>query len=246
MPIQALRATLRKRSGGPDLVAAGIRQQIVDGNLKPGDRLPDERSMAEALGVARVTVRTAYTLLQSEGLLERLQGRGTTVRDHLAWGGPALLIPWLNAAESRGELEEAAEEFLAIRRHMAAAVLMRVPVPFGEAEARPLLEAIELMRLCIEQGEGLELIVAADLRVAKAFVAAANSPALQLMFNPISATLREQRALRDALYQRPAENLRAWRAMLAWAQKPSRDVTAMIDGMRLRDETTLRRMRDYY
>ena len=48
--------------------------------------------------------------------------------------------------------------------------------------------------------------------------------------------------LRDALYQRPAENLRAWRAMLTWCQGANRSTDAILDAMRLRDETTLKRM----
>ena len=243
MPVQTLRATLRQRTSGPDLVAAALRQQIVDGVLEAGERLPDERSLAAQLGVARVTVRTALTLLQGEGLLERTQGRGTTVRPFLACGSANLITGLLNSAQSRGELVPTAREFLAVRRHLAGAVLERIPMPFTARHAAPLRDAISVLRAAIDEAAEPEVIVAADLLVAQALVAAAGSPVLQLIFNPISATLREQPGLADALYQRPAENLRAWKAMLLWCEGRSRETTAILDAMKLRDETTLKRMR---
>jgi DNA-binding FadR family transcriptional regulator len=243
MPVDKLRASLRKRSGGPDLVAAGLRQQIVDGSIAPGERLPDERSLAASLGVARVTVRTALTLLQTEGLLERTQGRGTTVRRFLESGGPSLCTALLNSAQGRAELEALTAEFLAVRRHLAGAVLERIPLPFGPAQAAPLRKALSVLKRAIDERAELEVVVAADLLVAQALIAASGSPILQLMFNPISSTLREQARLSEALYQRPAENLRAWDAMLKWCQGRSRDTSGILDAMRLRDETTLKRMR---
>ena len=142
MPVETLRATLRKRTSGPDLVASELRQQIVDGALKAGERLPDERSLAAQLNVARVTVRTALTLLQGEGLLERTQGRGTTVLPFLECGSANLLTGLLNGAQDRGELVPLAREFLAVRRHLAGAVLERIPVPFTAREAAPLRDAL--------------------------------------------------------------------------------------------------------
>jgi GntR family transcriptional activator of glc operon len=243
MPVQTLRSTLHQRIAGSDRVAATLRQQIVDGVIPAGERLPDERSLASELGVARVTVRTALTLLQGEGLLERTQGRGTTVRPFLEFGDANLLTGLLNSAQGRGELEETAREFLAVRRHLAGAVLERIPHPFTARDAAPLRDALSVLRAAIDEDAELELIVAADLLVAQALIAASKSAVLQLIFNPISATLRQQPTLAEALYQRPAENLRAWKAMLTWCQGRSRETTAILETMKLRDETTLKRMR---
>jgi DNA-binding FadR family transcriptional regulator len=232
-----------QRSAESNRLAADLRQRIVSGTLEPGDRLPDERTMAADLRVARVTVRTALTRLQSEGLLERVQGRGTVVRDFRQNGGPQLITAVLDHAQKSGSLDVQVAEFLALRRHLAAAVLERIPVPFGATRARPLRDAIGMLETTLEQGAERDVVVAADLKVAQALVAASGSAMLQLMFNPISEALRGHASLRDALYQRPAENLRAWRAMLTWCQGPSRSTDAILDGMRLRDETTLKRMR---
>ena len=243
MPTSTRQRTLRSRSSGPDLVAAAIRQQIVEGVLPAGQKLPDERSMAAELGVARVTIRTALTLLQGEGLLERTQGRGTIVRPYRTCAGPSLLTTLLHSATSRPELEAIAAEFLGVRRHLAQAVLMAIPVPFSPKDAQPLRQALEALEATVAADAPLEQVIAADLRVAQALIAAAASPVLQLIFNPISATLREHAPLAKALYQRPAENIRAWRAMLTWCRGRSRDTAAILDAMRLRDEITIKRMR---
>lgn len=47
---------------------------------RPGDVVPAESVLAEEFGVARMTVRAALNALESDGLIERIQGRGTFVR----------------------------------------------------------------------------------------------------------------------------------------------------------------------
>ena len=56
-----------------------ITQKIDSGELKPGDRLPSEREMAEDLKVSRITARQALDALEQLGLVYREQGRGTFV-----------------------------------------------------------------------------------------------------------------------------------------------------------------------
>jgi DNA-binding transcriptional MocR family regulator len=55
---------------------------IEGGELRPGDRLPAERSLASAISVSRGTVVAAYTLLSEDELVERRQGSGTRVAGH--------------------------------------------------------------------------------------------------------------------------------------------------------------------
>ncbi len=57
-----------------------FRERIVDGTLLPGSRLPPELELAQQYGVSRNTVRQAMSTLVHAGLLERVQGRGTFVR----------------------------------------------------------------------------------------------------------------------------------------------------------------------
>lgn len=57
-----------------------LREEIALGQRKPGDRLPAETELAETYGLAHGTVRQAIADLVSNGVLERLHGKGTFVR----------------------------------------------------------------------------------------------------------------------------------------------------------------------
>jgi len=62
-------------------MAQRIRDQIVDGDLSAGDKLPNERRLAEQYGVSRTVVREAIKTLKQEGLIEVRPGTGTFVVD---------------------------------------------------------------------------------------------------------------------------------------------------------------------
>lgn len=61
-------------------VAAQIQRLLADGRLKPGDKLPPERELAEVFGVSRGSVRDAIRVLEMQGLVEPRHGEGTVVR----------------------------------------------------------------------------------------------------------------------------------------------------------------------
>lgn len=56
-----------------------LRQAILAGRLRPGERLPSTRSLAQLLEVSRATITQSYDLLLSEGYLETIVGSGTFV-----------------------------------------------------------------------------------------------------------------------------------------------------------------------
>ena len=60
-------------------VAGEIRRAILDGEAKPGERLPPARDLAAEIGVNTNTVLRALRLLRDEGLLEFRRGRGVSV-----------------------------------------------------------------------------------------------------------------------------------------------------------------------
>jgi GntR family transcriptional regulator, transcriptional repressor for pyruvate dehydrogenase complex len=55
-------------------VTAQIRQMIMSGKLKPGDRLPAERDLAAQLGVSRSSIREALRGLEIAGLVKLYKG----------------------------------------------------------------------------------------------------------------------------------------------------------------------------
>ncbi len=62
-------------------IAQSLRHRITSGDLKPGDRLPSERSLSQCLGVTRRTLRQALQVLESEGLIVRRHGVGSFVSE---------------------------------------------------------------------------------------------------------------------------------------------------------------------
>ncbi|MEZ0071135.1 PLP-dependent aminotransferase family protein [Planotetraspora sp. GP83] len=59
------------------VLAEAVRGLILDGRLPVRVRVPAERHLAEALGVSRTTVTTAYDRLREQGYLESRQGSGS-------------------------------------------------------------------------------------------------------------------------------------------------------------------------
>jgi DNA-binding LacI/PurR family transcriptional regulator len=56
-----------------------IREQILSGEYRDGDRLLPEEDLAQRFGVSRVTVRKALENLKSEGIIASVRGSGTRV-----------------------------------------------------------------------------------------------------------------------------------------------------------------------
>ena len=70
-----------------ELVLTRIRRMIDSGELRPGDRLPSERELAERLSISRGSLRAALHSLAGMGLLQFRHGSGTYITD-----GPPVLI----------------------------------------------------------------------------------------------------------------------------------------------------------
>jgi GntR family transcriptional regulator len=57
-----------------------LRTRISQGQYSPGKRLPAEAALAKEHGVSAMTARQAVSVLETEGLVRRAQGKGTFVR----------------------------------------------------------------------------------------------------------------------------------------------------------------------
>ena len=58
-----------------------IKAQIFNRNLKPGSLIPSIRTLASALHISVITVKTAYDLLQNEGLIYSFPAKGFYISD---------------------------------------------------------------------------------------------------------------------------------------------------------------------
>jgi GntR family transcriptional regulator len=72
-------------------VADTLRRQILQGDYKPGERVPPERTLCELFSASRITIRRALDILADELLIERRQGDGTFVSP-----SPSRRIPLLS------------------------------------------------------------------------------------------------------------------------------------------------------
>ncbi|MBY8976597.1 FCD domain-containing protein [Rhodobacteraceae bacterium NNCM2] len=95
-----------------------IEELILQGVLRPGDRLPAERELAERMEVSRPTLREALAELEESGLIAARPGGGTFVADVL---GSAFAPPLITLFASH---DTALFDYIAFRRDvegMAAA-----------------------------------------------------------------------------------------------------------------------------
>jgi len=116
-----------------DVIVSQIEQLILDGVLKPGERLLPERELAQELNVSRPSLREAITTLKSRGLLRSSRGGRHYVVDIIA---PALTDPLVellknhpktmfDVLELRHALEEVAAYFAALRATEADREILR-------------------------------------------------------------------------------------------------------------------------
>jgi GntR family transcriptional regulator, regulator for abcA and norABC len=76
-------------------LAEYIENGIADGTFTPDKPLPSERSLAKELNINRSTVVAAYDELESNGLIQRNRGSGTTISKDI-WGITKKRIPSWN------------------------------------------------------------------------------------------------------------------------------------------------------
>ena len=63
-------------------IADNLCHQILEGLLKPGDRVPSVRDLAEEFEVNRNTVMRTYTILQESGIFDNKRGIGFFVSEN--------------------------------------------------------------------------------------------------------------------------------------------------------------------
>jgi GntR family transcriptional regulator, transcriptional repressor for pyruvate dehydrogenase complex len=162
-----------------------IKDMILDGRLQPGQRLPPERSLSEALGVSRPTVREAIRSLQAMHILESRHGAGTFVA---SLSLDELLRPLqfvLSLAE--GGLE-----------HLFEVRLLLEPGAAALAAERATEEQVAGLRDCAargdEAGEDAEAMLRLDIELHERIVRAAGNPLLEHLWAATSALGTESRS----------------------------------------------------
>ncbi|MFG1710911.1 GntR family transcriptional regulator [Nonomuraea sp. M3C6] len=121
-------------------IVAELRARILTGDLRPGDRMPSIRQIAQRWGVAVATATKAMAALRDEGLVEAKVGAGTVVSARAGQKqpvGPATSPRPRQAGVPRQALN---------REHV-----LRAAIAIADAEG---LDAVSMRRLAAELGVG--------------------------------------------------------------------------------------------
>jgi len=118
-------------------IVAELRSRILTGELRPGDRMPSIRQIAQRWGVAVATATRVMATLRDDGLVETTVGSGTVVS--------ARARPVASRRPVAGPRQAVARQALT-RRHV-----LRAAIAIADAEG---LDAVSMRRLAGELGSG--------------------------------------------------------------------------------------------
>lgn len=186
-------------------VVTQIEQLILRGILRPGERLPSERDLADRFGVSRPSLRDALARLQDRGLLASKAGAGIYVSDDLGSAfSQALVALFANH-------EEAFFDYVAFRRDMEGLAAERA-AGIGSDTDRAVIDAIYRKMESAHKKRNPNEEAALDAEFHLSIVEASHNVIMLHMMRAMYALLREgvfynraimfkQRTTRDTLLE---------------------------------------------
>ncbi|MFF3908885.1 FadR/GntR family transcriptional regulator [Streptomyces sp. NPDC001848] len=197
-----------------------IKEMIVSGELRPGDRLPKESELAAGLGLSRNSLREAVRALSLIRILDVRQGDGTYVTSL----DPQLLLEAMSFVVDFHR-DDTVLEFLAVRRILEPAATALAASRISERQ----LDALTAQLDELGPEPSVEELVASDLEFHRGIVQSAGNSVLCSLLDGLSGpttrariwrgltqedaigrTLHEHRAILGALRDRDAEAARSW------------------------------------
>jgi GntR family transcriptional regulator, transcriptional repressor for pyruvate dehydrogenase complex len=165
-------------------VAHRLQTLILDGKLKPGDRLPPERELVRRFQVSRGSVRDAIRTLELIGLVRSRQGEGTVVRELSA---DSLTVPLSSALVRKSDL---LAELLDVRRILEPPLAARAALYASEEEIAHLLDLLRRQQQKARRGE---LTVEEDSDFHYSIALAARNTVVRKVLDLLMDLLRESR-----------------------------------------------------
>jgi GntR family transcriptional regulator, transcriptional repressor for pyruvate dehydrogenase complex len=149
---QLLRPVVRESSVSE--VAKRLLDHLTSGDIRPGTRLPAERQLAEALGVARSSVRGALSALDVLGIIEIRPGSGSYVREGTSEFLPRAINWGLMLGQRR------TRDLVEVRTHMEAVSARLAAQRTSDADVVLLEEHLQHMR---DAGGDAKAFIEADI-----------------------------------------------------------------------------------
>jgi GntR family transcriptional repressor for pyruvate dehydrogenase complex len=167
-----------------DQVVRHVALLIEKGRLRPGDRLPAERELAQELGVSRPTIRAGLQALAAMGVTDSRRGAGTFITDGppRLGAGPLSFLAALHGFtrddvfQARQILEVGAAG-LAAERSLAERLA-------------PMSEEVAGMFATLDEPQAYLLH---DVRFHQAVASASGNPVIQALVEMVSSLVYEQR-----------------------------------------------------
>src|SRR5919198_907377 len=157
---------------------------LIFGGLEPGEALPSEGKLAEALGVSRLTVREATRALEARGLLEIRQGRRPRVAAH----NGALVGDFFKIAVRRDP--RALLDLLEVRKALEVHIAVLAARRATKGDVADMEMSIAAMRA---GGDSSDAFHAADVRFHENLAAASGNRLLVFLIEAFAEPLRESR-----------------------------------------------------
>ena len=186
-------------------VAKQIERLILK-KLKPGDKLPSERELAELLRVSRSSIRDAIRGLELMGLVEPRQGAGTIVRELSA---ESLVNPFANALKHRQEL---VSELLDFRKMLEPPLAARAATHASPDEVSEMEEILQRQAVKLAHDE---TAIAEDAEFHYSVALASGNSVVLKVLDILMDLLRETRERSLQLKGRPQRSLAGHRRILA-------------------------------
>lgn len=165
-------------------VVRQIELLILRGILRPGERLPPERELAERLGVSRPSLRDAIAELQNLGLLTSRAGSGVFVAEVLG----SAFSPALTRLFSSHE--EAVFDYVDFRRDMEALAAERAARLGSESDLKVIQAVFDKMEAA-ESGKSAETQAGLDAQFHTAIIEASHNVVMLHMMRSMFDLLRE-------------------------------------------------------
>lgn len=173
-----------------------IKGMILSGELKPGDRLPVEKSLAQRLGLSRNSLREAIRALSVLRVLETRQGAGTFVTS-LA---PGLVLEAVGFIVNFHD-PRTAIDFLEVRRILEAEAAARAATRIRPEEIEELRDLNDRIRsLADDQPVDTERLVDVDCQFHARIAAASGNQALAALTDMLGGRTAPARSLRLAVH----------------------------------------------